>query len=129
MADSRRRTRVHFAGLAEVQAGDKRLTDLKTRDLSHKGVFVLGDHPVEPGQECLVTVHLEGGSESGVDLHMQGSVKRTTDQGMAIDFISMEPDTYMHLRQLVLLNAGDPGKAESEFGTPVFEQGSKVGKS
>lgn len=121
MSESRRRTRVHFTTRAEVQVGDQRFADLETQDLSHKGVFVKGSHPVQAGQACLVTVHLQEGSQERLDLHMQGSVKRITDQGMAIDFTSMDPDTYMHLRQLVLLNAEDPEKVEGEFGTPVFE--------
>lgn len=128
MSDSRRRTRVHLAARAEVQVGDNRFTNLETRDLSHKGMFVQGAHPVEPGQKCLVTVYLEGGTGEGLDLHMEGGIKRITDQGMAIDFTSMDLDTYVHLRQLVLLNAEDPGKAESEFAAPVFEQQPESGE-
>jgi len=129
MAESRRRTRVNFDARAEVQVGRRRYENLKTRDLSHKGIFVLGPHPEKEGKNCRVTVHLEGGEEGVFELHLKGLIKRVTTEGMAIDFISMDPDTYLHLRKIVLLNADNPRRAEREFATPVFAQDGKSKKS
>lgn len=119
MTDRRRRTRVAFSTEVDVQATGALLRDLESRDLSHKGVFLLGSHPLEEGQACLVTIRLAGKPEAPV-LRMEGRVARITPEGTAIDFVSMDPDTYLHLRNLVLLNADDPEKAEEEFGTPAF---------
>jgi hypothetical protein len=52
---------------------------------------------------------------------MEGKVARSTIEGTAIDFISMDPDTYMHLRKLVLLNSPNPDEAASEFAKPAFD--------
>ena len=46
---------------------------------------------------------------------------RVTAEGVAIDFVSMDPDTYMHLRHLVLLNAENPVEAaQGVRGTGFF---------
>jgi hypothetical protein len=119
MTDRRRRTRVNFRTEVDVQATGAMLRDLESRDLSHKGVFVLGRHPLEEGQGCMVTIRLADDPEAPV-MRMEGRVARITPEGTAVDFVSMDPDTYLHLRNLVLLNADDPEQAEDEFGTPAF---------
>ena len=121
MSDNRRRTRVHIGAMVDVHATGVRLEGLKSRDLSHKGVFVLGDTDLKDGQNCMVTVHLMINNDAAPLLHMEGKVVRSTPEGTAIDFVSMDPDSYMHLRNLILHNAEDPDKAEQEFSKPAFE--------
>lgn len=122
----RRRTRVPIQARVDVQATGALVRDLASRDLSHKGVFVLGHPPLEPGQECYVTIHLFGAGEDVPDLEMEGKVVRVNEQGAAIDFVSMGPETYLHLRNLVLLNSDDPERTEREFATPVFDPQSEI---
>jgi hypothetical protein len=121
MDDRRRRTRVNIRTLVDVQTTGARLVNLESRDLSHKGVFVLGDMPLPAGQTCMITVHLSSDSEDAPSLRMEGKIIRSTAAGTAIDFVSMDPETYLHLRNLVLLNAEDPDEAEKEFSSPAFE--------
>lgn len=121
MGNRRRRTRVSYRTRVDIQATGARLMDMESRDLSHKGVYVLGDLPLKAGQGCMVTVHLVGLGEEAPILRMEGKVVRAAPDGTAIDFVSMDPDTYMHLRNLVLLNAEDPSRAEAEFATPAFD--------
>jgi hypothetical protein len=121
MDDRRRRTRVNFHTRADVQTTGARVLDLETRDLSHKGMFVLGEVPLKAGQTCIITLHLLGDEENAPVLRMEGKIVRSTAGGTAIDFVSMDPDTYLHLRNLVLLNAEDPDEAEKEFGLPAFD--------
>lgn len=120
MVEQRRRTRVPFHTKADVQTVGGRMLDLQTRDLSHKGVFILGDLPLKEGQGCMVTIYLVSDAEDAPVLSMEGRVARVSRDGAAIDFISMDPDTYIHLRQLVLLNADDPESAAEEFCKPAF---------
>ncbi len=120
-SDRRRRTRVNFHARADIQTLGARLLDLETKDLSHKGVFLLGELPLKDGLGCTVTLHLVGETENAPTLHMEGRIVRSTGEGTAIDFVSMDPETYLHLRNLVLLNAEDPEEAEKEFGQPAFE--------
>lgn len=120
MAEQRRRTRVEFHTKADVQAVGVRMLEVETRDLSHKGVFILGQLPLREGQGCVVTIHLPSDAEDAPVLNLEGTVARVNQDGVAIDFISMDPETYMHLRHLVLLNAEDPEVAAEEFGKPAF---------
>ena len=120
-SNRRRRTRINIHTRVDVQTTGARLLDVETRDLSHKGLYLLGDLPLTQGQGCTLTVHLLGGPEDGPALRMEGHIMRVTPQGAAIDFVSMDAETYMHLRNLVILNAADPERAEAEFATPAFE--------
>jgi len=121
MPNRRRRTRVPFMALVDVKTTGALLRELKSRDLSHKGVFVLGKHPLREGQSCMVTLHLPGDADTAPLLRMEGQVARITPDGTAIDFVSMDPDTYLHLRKVVVLNAQDPDAAEEEFAEPAFD--------
>lgn len=120
MAEQRKRTRVEFRTTADVKATGANALGMQTRDLSHKGVFVLGELPLKVGQSCGVTIQLGRAAGDSPVLHMEGKVARITDEGVAIDFVSMDPDTYMHLRNLVLLNAENPQQAAREFVDPAF---------
>jgi hypothetical protein len=126
MNNRRKRTRVPFHTQVDVKTADGLFKNLQTRDLSHKGVFLVGESPLKEGQGCLVSIRLAGDQESAPVLHMEGRVARITGEGTAIDFISMDPDTYMHLRNLVLLNAADPESAEKEFSKPAFSGSSEL---
>jgi hypothetical protein len=125
MDNRRTRTRVTFNTQVDVKATGMMLRNLETKDLSHKGVFLLGDNPLQEGQGCTVSIHLAGDEKTAPVLHMEGKVARVTKNGTAIDFLSMDPDTYLHLRNLVLLNADDPEKAEMEFRQPAFNGSSE----
>ena len=125
MDNRRTRTRVPFHTQVDVKATGMMLRNLETRDLSHKGVFLLGDNPLAEGQDCLVSIRLFGDDATVPVLHMEGRVARVTEQGTAIDFVSMDPDTYMHMRNLVLLNADDPDRAQEEFCQPAFNGSSE----
>jgi hypothetical protein len=120
MPERRTRTRVKIQYRADVSTSGASLVDLETRDLSHKGVFILGEHSLEAGQPCRVTIYLSGEPEKTPAMHMEGKVVRSTADGTAIDFDNMDPDTYVHMRSLVLRNVPDPDEVEREFGTPAF---------
>lgn len=121
MENRRRRTRVDFQTRADVRTAERSLVDLETHDLSLKGVLIRGRQPVSAGEKCQISVRLMGGEPDSPELHMEGRVIRVDDKGTAIDFTSLDPDTYLHLRNLVLLNADDPDEAEQEMANPAFD--------
>ncbi len=128
MPERRRRTRVPFVTHVDIETVGARLLELETRDLSHKGVFVKGSLPLKPGQGCTVTIHLPGDIERTPQLVLEGRVVRVTEEGAAIDFLSMDPDTFLHLRNIVLFNTTDPDKVQREFATPAFEDDTEAEK-
>jgi DNA-directed RNA polymerase subunit E'/Rpb7 len=68
-----------------------------------------------------VTIYLSGAPENTPTMSMEGKVVRVTKEGTAIDFVSMDPDTYLHMRNLVLHNVMDPDQVEKEFTTSAFQ--------
>ncbi|MCB2189385.1 MAG: PilZ domain-containing protein [Deltaproteobacteria bacterium] len=122
----RRRTRINLRTKVDLSTMGAKLCDVQSRDLSHKGVYLEGNLPLSEGQSCYLTIHLFGEGVEVPDLHMEGKVIRVTPQGCAVDFVSMDPDTYMHLRNLVLFHAEDPESAEREFATPAFDYKSET---
>lgn len=121
MAERRTRTRIAYKAQADLECGGQKIGSLSTRDLSHKGVFILGPSQLPLGSQCSVTIHLFSEGGQGPDLFMQGTVARVTQDGAAVDFRSMDPDTYMHMRKLLILNAPDPEAVEEEFTTVAFD--------
>ena len=121
MDNRRRRTRVPFHTKVDIQTTGARILDLDSRDLSHSGLFVLGDLPLHAGQECFITVHLSGAGPDAPELNMEGKVVRVLPDGVAMDFVSMDPQTYLHLRNLVMFNSPDPDSTEEEFSRPAFD--------
>ena len=120
MGERRARTRIEFHATADVDTDAGALSGVETRDLSHKGVFLLGEGSLALGTECAVSIHLFADGEDAPVLHMKGKVARVSAQGTAVDFTTMDPDTYLHLRKLLLLNAEDPEAVEKEFVTAAF---------
>ncbi|MGD8563017.1 MAG: PilZ domain-containing protein [Desulfarculaceae bacterium] len=121
MDNRRQRTRVNFHTVAQVQAQGVNADGLQTEDLSLKGVFLVGDLALSSGQHCDVSIRLMAEGSDTPTLRMQGKVIRSTPEGTAIEFTSLDPETYVHLRNLVLLNADDPDSAEEELIKPAFD--------
>lgn len=109
--EKRKHSRVGFATDIEIllQSGEKAVT-LKgsSKDLSLRGMFAgsgSGER-FEPGTQCGVSIFLTGGIEK-IELRMKGTVVRSSDRGMGIEFDSMDVDTYSHLKNIVYYNSGD----------------------
>ncbi len=74
-----------------------------SKDLSQRGVFVKTDKRPSLDTVCQVNVYLSGGLDD-LKLEIQGRIVRHTDAGFAVEFESMDVDTYTHLKTLVLYN-------------------------
>ena len=118
--NSRLRTRVNFKTRVTLEAGDHRLEDLDSRDLSLKGVYVETDHKLEQDARVDVTLDLAGAS-SELKLHMKGRVARVDAKGLGISFEEIDLDSFAHLRNIILYNAGDPSDVDHELASkPAF---------
>ncbi len=86
----------------------------QTQDMSMSGLFCVCSDPFPEGTRCQVTLLL-GGPEDPVRIETSGTVVRSTDSGIAVEFSEIGMDGYHHLRNLVLHNADDPNRAEQEI--------------
>ena len=72
------------------------------------------------GTDVDVTLELSGTS-SQVTLKMKGRVARQDADGIGLDFTEVDLDSFHHLRNIVLYNAGDPKEVDTELASkPAF---------
>jgi len=114
--EKRRRSRVcaHFDAYAYVD-GEK--IPLSTTNLSMKGALFCPEPRLANGQECPLVFTLS----KDVQVHLKGRVVRTGDEGTAVDFESMDPQAFFHLRNMVRYSASDADQIDEELQVPAFE--------
>ena len=110
--DQREFTRVGCGVSVSIQTSDGVAFSGPARDVSVRGAFVVGECPIPLGSECSVEISLVGGPS----VSAAGRIARVEDdKGFAIELIEVSLEAYDHLRKLVLYNAEDPERVESEF--------------
>ncbi len=85
-----------------------------TRDISMKGVYCSCRKPLPVGTPVIVHLLLTGTS-SELKLRIEGRVVRAEEGGMAIFFDSMDIDAFIHLKNILYFNSGDPERIDREI--------------
>ncbi len=111
--EKRANSRVAFQANATINA-DGRMVEGAVVDLSLKGMFCQTAETLPVGTKVKVTVVLSG-SSTELDIELAGAVVRSVDEGIAVWFAEMELDAFVHLRNVVSYNAGDPDAIMAEF--------------
>lgn len=104
--ERRKHLRVGFSTIIKVQldAEDGRIElEGSSKDLSLKGLFLDTDQIFKKGTRCVVDIVLTGTVEE-MKLPIEGSIVRSGADGTAIEFDSMDVDTYSHLKNIVSYN-------------------------
>ena len=114
--DAREFTRVRTKPVAIVsQAGEDDSLCGRVLDVSLGGTFIEGDFGLVQGAEVTVSILLSS-EETGAAIHAAGTVMRTDSKGIAIEFHELrDPESYGHLRNLILNNAQTTAAIEEEF--------------
>lgn len=121
MTDSRKRTRVDgaFRGELIVQG---RAVPIATENLSLKGMLCAVSPTaaihLKENTPCTVRLHLA----PGVSIDMASAVVRQTGDDVALDFVSMDEESYMHLRNIVRFSAADPDAIDTEQALKPFAE-------
>jgi hypothetical protein len=105
--ERRRSQRILFTSTAILRYGSKELSlevKVDTRDISLQGVFLETGNLLPVTTPCDIEIHLIG-TTSTMDFHAQGVVQRHESNGMAIAFTHLDPDSYLHILNLVKLHA------------------------
>ncbi|OQX06655.1 MAG: hypothetical protein BWK76_25860 [Desulfobulbaceae bacterium A2] len=84
------------------------------RDISMNGIFIRTEERLPLGCACQLAVCLSG-SSSRLELHLGGVVSRHDADGLGIHFTDYDLDSYIHLKNLVRLNAADTDQVEAEM--------------
>jgi len=112
--DNRRFSRIPFKVKVQLMIGDQLYSAPELSNLSVGGCLLPIAVNISPGTPCQLNILLEGTSE---DLHVRvgGEVIRSTQEGVAVRFLSIEPESLYHLQNIILYNAPDADTIEHEI--------------
>lgn len=86
----------------------------EVENLSLQGMLARTSDRIPDGEEVEITIYLTGVSPQ-IPVNLQGEVIRCTDEGLALKFIKMSTDSFIHLRNIMAHNTGDSGKVMDEL--------------
>jgi hypothetical protein len=127
----RKFSRVDFRMSASAEVGGLTLEGT-VENLSMRGMFMATGHRPALGEGAEITIDLTrpteekpggGGGEGHHSAEFEpviqvgGKVVRITETGVAFCFDTIDSDSYVHLKNIVALNAGDPERAFGEMDT------------
>lgn len=115
--DSERRefVRVPFRTGSTVRTADRTIWASSALDLSMNGIRIeISGTPPAPGTTCEVEMVLSE-DEPPVIIEARGTVVRSAPGTIAVHFTEVDLDSYQHLREIVLNNAGSPEEAERQI--------------
>lgn len=79
----------------------------RIKDMSLTGMFIFGTFDQNAGDECIIR-YSETYSSSHFYFEARGCVARTTDDGLAVEFMSMHLDSYVLLQTILIYESDDP---------------------
>ncbi|BCO09281.1 hypothetical protein GF1_16570 [Desulfolithobacter dissulfuricans] len=110
----RRFSRVNFNRLARLYLGGRWHEYAQIKNLSLGGVFIEGQYEADVGETCELELY-ENARSSSLVLTLTARVVRVDDDGLGLEFVDVEPNTYMFLQTIVLYHSDDPYDIALEF--------------
>jgi hypothetical protein len=115
----RRRLRVPFQVNAELYVEGHDIISVTSKDISMKGIFIETSEKIPQDRPCRVKITLSG--ISGIPpLDIKGKIVRVASNGVGIDFLEMDSETFTHLRNIVAYNFGDADQVDAEISRAAF---------
>ncbi len=112
--DRRSFIRIPFKTDVLIKAGDLLIRSNGETDISMSGLRIPYQGAVPDSAPCRATITLKA-LQDEVVIEAAGRIIRSAPDSVAVEFTELDLDSYNHLRQLILMNAKDPEKAEEEF--------------
>jgi hypothetical protein len=113
-SNKRRFSRVVLTRAARIRVGDTWYESCPINNLSLGGMQLQGSFQGVKGDFAEIELH-ETGKHSSLVLRMNAEVVRVDTQGIAVEFVDMEPDSMMFLQTMVLYSTDDPVGVALEF--------------
>lgn len=102
--DKRKSTRVDFSTEITLKTpSQQHYFEGNSKDISQKGVFIYTDKDIPVDTLWDMILILRGASPE-VTLNITGKVVRKTDEGIGIEFVEMDLESYTHLKNIVKYN-------------------------
>lgn len=115
-SNQRRRTRVKAAFTVELERQNV-FVAAETVNISMKGILCNAVHGFAIGDKCEVHIILA----NKVRAVISGIVVRADAEGIAVDFQSMDDESFSHLRCIVQYNLGDADAIDKEITSSAFD--------
>jgi hypothetical protein len=90
--------------------------EVQTLNISLAGMLCMADGHFHKAEQCQVVIKLD----PDIQITVQGKIIRTSPDETAIAFLSMDEESFLHLKKLVEFNAEDADKIDKELHTPAF---------
>lgn len=113
--ERRKRKRVPVAFDITISV-DGRVVEVQTFNVSLTGMLCSSNASLPENQECLVTMQLT----PDISICIQGKVVRTDPRETALVFLSMDEESFLHLKKLIQHNACNPDQIDRELRIPAF---------
>ncbi len=112
--DNRTFSRISFNIRADLEIMDELMTSDTILNLSVGGCLLPVQSAYEADTPCRLTIKLSGDS-SDLQIRVSGTVIRSGQEGLAVKFTGIDPDSLFHLKNIVRYNVADPEGVEQEF--------------
>jgi hypothetical protein len=108
MPEQRRVPRVVFISSAIIryEKGSVMEANVDTRNISLTGLYLETDTRIPVDTPCKIAIQLAGAT-SKMDFKVEGVICRHDRTGMGITFTHLNPDSYIHIVNLVKLHAAE----------------------
>ncbi len=114
MNNRRRRTRVPFHTRVRFIIQGEELLSSDSKDLSLTGVYFVTALRPEKGATGEVKIALGLGNHP-LTLSIKGMVARADETGIGVRFLEMDPTSFVHLKNLLYYNSGNPEAIDAEI--------------
>ena len=106
-------TRVLFNVKSSVKFGDKTIIG-DVINISMHGMLLQTSEQIPENEIVDAQIYMEG-TTSELKINVQGRILRSDKTGTAIAFKSVDIDSFIHLKNIVVYNEGDEDKIMKEF--------------
>ena len=114
--EKRRRLRVPVHFDVSVKLAEK-IIEVQIINISLTGILCTSNRLFQPNAACQVILSLSDDLKITID----AKILRIGEQETAISFITMDEESFTHLRRIVEYNAGDADRIEKEFRHKAFD--------
>jgi len=111
--EKRAATRVLFNVKSLVKYRDKTITG-DVINISMQGMLFQTSEQIPEKEIVDAQIYMEG-TTSELKINVQGRILRSDETGTAIAFKSVDIDSFIHLKNIVVYNEGDEDKIMKEF--------------
>ena len=114
--EKRKRLRVPVHFDVSVKLAGK-IIEVQIINISLTGILCTSNRLFQPNAACQVILSLSDDLKITID----AKILRIGEQETAISFVTMDEESFTHLRRIVEYNAGDADRIEKEFRHKAFD--------